>query len=57
MNEWKIQAVQNKICDHRQNLINHLDRMTDKRIPKHILQYNSKDSETNEDSGKGWIGV
>lgn len=37
--ELKIQLVQNKIDEHRQNCTNNLARITNGRIPKLILQY------------------
>jgi hypothetical protein len=36
--ELKIQSVQNKIDEYRQNWMNLLDRMTDERMPKSILE-------------------
>jgi hypothetical protein len=40
--EFKIQARENKIDGHRQNSINRLDRMDDKRIRIRMLQYKPK---------------
>jgi hypothetical protein len=42
MEESKILSVQNKPDEHRQNWINHWERMTAERIRKQILQYKSK---------------
>jgi hypothetical protein len=38
----KYNQIENKIDGHRQNLINRLDRMDDKRIPIRHLQYKPK---------------
>jgi hypothetical protein len=38
----KIQAVQNEIDKHRQNWLNHLERMTGKGMPKQSVQHTPK---------------
>jgi hypothetical protein len=53
--ELGIQHINNEI-DEQKNWINHLEGMTDKRMPKEILQYESKDDEIEEDIGNmEWI--
>jgi hypothetical protein len=39
----KIELPQNKIDEHRQNWINHLDGMANEVILKQIVQYKSKE--------------
>jgi hypothetical protein len=46
--QLKVQSVQNKIDEYGQNWMNHLDRMADEIIPKHIPQYKIEGAETEE---------
>lgn len=41
-NELKIPSVQNKTDEHRQHWANSLDKISDDRIQRYILQYQPK---------------
>jgi hypothetical protein len=43
--EVSINSIRNNVNEHRQKWINHLDRVTDERVPKEILQYDPKEEE------------
>ena len=55
--ELEISGIQDVRSKHKQNWINHLERMTNIRLPKHVFNYNPRGRRNRGRPKKQWQRV